>query len=226
MFIASFASGPWQGNCYVVGNDDTLDCVVIDPGVNASEVVENTLKEYGWHLVGVVCTHGHVDHIADAAKLANAHGVSMWLHSGDDYMLTDPVAGLGEGTEGLLMQVLGSTSLPEPESRERLDELDVLEIAGLHFEVLPAPGHSPGCCLLSTADEEGPIVFCGDVVFAGSIGRVDLPGGDHATMTRTLAEVVLPLPDSARLLPGHGGPTTMARERVANPYLQPNYLRY
>ena len=224
MFIASFASGPWEANCYLVGRKDDGECVVIDPGVDALEIVEGALDENGWTLVGVIATHGHLDHIGNAADLANKHDVPMWMHSADDFMLTNPAAGLGLGSEGLVVQVMGSATLPEPNKRETMDDGDVLSVAGLDFAVQHAPGHSPGSCVLTLSDPDGPIVFVGDVVFAGSIGRTDLPRGNTAEMNRSLSSVILPLDDSARLLPGHGPMTTVGRERHTNPFLQPNYL--
>lgn len=224
MFIASFASGPWEANCYLVGRQDEAECVVIDPGVGAFDVVENALQSNGWTLVGVIATHGHIDHIAAAAELANAHDVPMWMHSADDYMLTNPAAGLGLGSEPLVVQVLGSTALPAPRQRETLDDVEVLAVAGLDFAVQHAPGHSPGSCILTLEDPEGPVVFVGDVVFAGSIGRTDLPRGNAETMSTTLSKVILPIDDRARLLPGHGPMTTMAKERLTNPFLQPSFL--
>ena len=209
---------PWAPNCYLVGADGSAQVVVIDPGVDAAGPVGRVLDDRGWTLAGVIATHGHVDHIGDAARLANDAGVPMWLHSADDYMLLTPSAGLGPGSRGM-MQALYQDRLPAPDQRVDLANQSSIDIAGLHFDVLPAPGHTPGCVILTATTDDGPIAWTGDVVFEGSIGRTDLPGGDPSAMSRTLREVVLPRDDATRLLPGHGPSTTMRQERFANPYL-------
>ncbi|MDR2620684.1 MAG: MBL fold metallo-hydrolase [Propionibacteriaceae bacterium] len=224
MFIASFATGPWQANCYLIWQDSALETVVIDPGVDAAPTVQSELQKRGLRLAGVLCTHGHVDHIADAARLANEAGVPMWLHSADDYMLTTPSAGIGADSVPLMRQLFGADSLPAPLQREDLLGVASLTVAGITFRVTHTPGHTPGCVVFTTADADGDIAFGGDLVFAGSIGRTDLPGGDSAQMVKSLRDVVLSWDDTTRLLPGHGEATILARERVVNPYLQPYFL--
>ncbi|MDR0435833.1 MAG: MBL fold metallo-hydrolase [Propionibacteriaceae bacterium] len=228
MFIASFATGPWQANCYLIRRDTAPETVVIDPGVDAADVVKGVLDEHGWTLAGVLCTHGHVDHIAEAALLANQSEVPMWLHSADDYMLTTPSAGIGADSVPLMKQLFGADELPAPTRREDLKGVASLEIAGITFQVTHTPGHTPGCVVFTVTDDrgdaEGDIAFVGDLVFAGSIGRTDLPGGDPARMTRSLREVVLSWGDATKLLPGHGEITALGRERTVNPYLQPRFL--
>ena len=209
---------PWATNCYVVAADGSSQVVVIDPGVDAADPVRRVLDDHGWTLAGVIATHGHVDHIGDAARLANEAGVPMWMHSADDYMLLRPSSGLGAGSYEM-MQALYQDRLPTPDQRVDLATQSSIDVAGLHFDVLPAPGHTPGCVILTAATDDGPIAWTGDVVFAGSIGRTDLPGGDAIAMSCTLCEVVQPLDDATRLLPGHGPSTTMRRERFGNPYL-------
>ena len=220
VFIAQFASGPWEANCYLVGAE--TDLVAIDPGIDSYEIIESALKERGWNLVGVFATHGHVDHIGQAAELANAHGVPLWMHEADDFMLTEPAKGLSWDSRQLL-EMLDISSLPAPERREYFVHGQKISIAGLEFSITEAPGHSPGCCLICVEDEN-PVIFVGDVVFAGSIGRTDLPRGDVDVMKKMLATKILPLDDSSQLFPGHGPATTMAKERAMNPYLQPEFL--
>ncbi|MCL2653077.1 MAG: MBL fold metallo-hydrolase [Propionibacteriaceae bacterium] len=219
MLIESLVVGPWATNCYLVAADGSSQVVVIDPGVDAASRVRRVLSERGWALAGVIATHGHVDHIGDAARLANEVGVPMWMHSADDYMLLKPSSGLGPGSRGM-MQALYQDRLPAPQKRVDLADTTSIDVAGLYFDVLSAPGHTPGCVILTAATDDGPIAWTGDVVFDGSIGRTDLPGGDLAAMSRTLRSVVLPLDDAMRLLPGHGPATTMRRERFGNPYLE------
>ena len=223
VFLASFASGPWQANCYLVGPDGSDQAIVIDPGVEAADTVRSALAEYGRRAAGVLLTHGHVDHVADAATVADEAGVPAWLHSADVDLLDDPAS--GNPMMAAMIDQLG-VSVGTPADLRTIAGGESLEVAGLTFEVVHAPGHRPGCVMFRLgADTPEEIVFSGDVLFAGSIGRMDLPGGDSRAMTETLKNVVLPLPDAAAVLPGHGPATTMARERSTNPYLQPSYVR-
>ncbi|MDR0837168.1 MAG: MBL fold metallo-hydrolase [Propionibacteriaceae bacterium] len=220
MFIASFASGPWEGNCYLIRQDDSVETVVIDPGVFAAETVHEILAERGWKLAGVLCTHGHVDHIADAAALANEAGAPMWLHSADGFMMTKPSAGIGSDIIPLMVELFGADELPTPDTLVDLEGVGAVEVAGIEFKVTHTPGHSPGLVIFTVSDDDGDVVFCGDFVFAGSIGRTDLPRGSATVMNDSLRRVALAWPDDARLLPGHGPATTAAREKAMNPYLQ------
>jgi len=223
VLIASYPCGPWQANCYVLKDEKCPQALVVDAGMQSLRTVVGLLARQGWGLAGVLATHGHVDHIGDAARLANRFGVPMWLHGADGFMLTKPSAGLGPGYEDEMRRMLGADELPAPDTLIDLADCPELDVAGLHIGVTHAPGHSPGCVLFSIEDEDGPIVFSGDVVFAGSIGRTDLPGGDPVVMAATLGGVVAELDDRARLLPGHGPATDMARERATNPYLQAGF---
>jgi glyoxylase-like metal-dependent hydrolase (beta-lactamase superfamily II) len=234
VFIASFSSGPWQANTYLLrASEDTDQVIIIDPGMGSADIVRRVLKEQSWQLAGVLGTHGHVDHIGDAALLANENSVPLWLHSADDYMLLRPSAGVGEDSLPVIMQWVGSDHLPAPEQRVDLADKHKIEVAGITFGIQHAPGHTPGSVLFTTgAVETKPdgtqvsrrITFSGDVLFAGSIGRTDMPGGDQLTMIDTLSRVVLAIPDDNRILPGHGEPTVMSVEKASNPYLQPEFL--
>lgn len=228
VFLASFAAGPWQANCYLAAPAAGGECVVIDAGVDAGEGVRTLLAEHGLTPAAVLATHGHIDHIAAAAGLADAYRVPLWVHGADRHLLTDPAAGLGEDSRALLASVLPGP-FTEPAWLETWEDGQGLELAGLEFTVSHAPGHTGGCVLLRVPypghDRVSEVVFSGDVLFAGSIGRTDLPGGDPDAMRETLAGPVLGLPDSAAVLPGHGPQSLMARERATNPYLQPTFLR-
>lgn len=225
MFLATLPTGHWQANCYVVAAPGSADCVVIDAGQDAAAGVRQLLTEHQLRPKGVLATHGHFDHVASAAEIADEYNVPLWIHSADRDLLSEPAAGLGADGAALLKQ-LGVGLQAEPARVEELDGLTELNLARLRFTVTHAPGHTGGSVLLGL-DYNGRntqinrIVFTGDVVFAGSVGRTDLPGGDARVMNRTLREVVLALPDTAALLPGHGPQTTMARERATNPHLQP-----
>lgn len=246
MFIASFAAGPWQTNCYLVstvqplgetdgsGTDTPRECVIIDPGVEAAELVEKVLAEQRLTPVAIIATHGHLDHIHAAEELCRRHGIALWIHPADRHLLTDPLAGIGQAAAPLLQQLNGSTTLTAPDRVEELSDGQQLTLAGITFTVITAPGHTAGCVMLQTpypigGAAEAPegidrVVFTGDVLFAGSIGRTDLPGGDHEAMLESLRTKVLPLVDTAVLLPGHGPQTSMAAERATNPYLQGDQL--
>jgi len=223
MFIESITAGPWQTNTYVVGGDGSGEVLVIDAGIDSYGPIGVLLEERGWVLAGVLATHGHVDHIADAARLANEAGVPVWLHGADAFMLTHPSAGIGGDAGPLMVELFGADRLPEPDELIDLADCGEVEVAGVRLAVVHAPGHSPGSVVfVATGD---PVVFTGDVVFANSIGRTDLPGGDSATMMATLREVVARLPVDSRLLPGHGPTTTLAQEFASNPYLAPIRLK-
>ncbi len=228
MFLASFATGQWQANCYVVAAPGMDECVVIDAGEDSAPSLRQLLTEHQLKPRAVLATHGHFDHIADSAEIADEFDVPLWIHSADRHLLTDPTAGLGPDGAAMLAQ-LHPEPLVEPARVEELDGVSELNIARLRISVSHAPGHTGGSVLYGL-DYSGRntqinrIVFAGDVVFAGSVGRTDLPGGDPTRMVRTLREVVLALPDTVALLPGHGQQTTIAQERVTNPYLQPAAL--
>ena len=225
MFLATLPTGHWQANCYMVAAPGSADCVVIDAGQDAAAGVRQLLTEHQLRPKGVLATHGHFDHVASAAEIADEYNVPLWIHSADRDLLSEPAAGLGADGAALLKQ-LGVGLQAEPARVEELDGLTELNLARLRFTVTHAPGHTGGSVLLGL-DYNGRntqinrIVFTGDVVFAGSVGRTDLPGGDARVMNRTLREVVLARPVTAALLPGHGPQTTMARERATNPHLQP-----
>ena len=225
VFIASFPAGPWQTNCYLVGPAAGGPCVVIDPGVTAIDTVRRIVADERLQPQGVLLTHGHIDHMFSAAEVCLEYGVDCWIHPADRHHLTDPYS-LPAARE-LLAQTLGEApdfTDREPAPLQEVADGDRIELAGLEFEALHAPGHTPGSTLyrLPYPDDEriGSLVFSGDVVFAGSVGRTDLPDGQPAVMEQTLRDVVLRLPDDTVLLPGHGGQTLMSRERATNPYLR------
>ena len=202
MLIAGFPAGPWGTNCYVVATGPGQECVVVDPGKDAASGVADVVREHRLKPVSVLVTHGHLDH--------------MWCV---------PLAGISTDMRRMLPQLLGSqdAAWTEPDDVKELGDGATLELAGVEFLVDHTPGHTRGSVTFRTpyADsaDVSEVMFSGDLLFAGSIGRTDLPGGDHPTMLRSLATKVLPLADDIVVLPGHGEQTSIGRERVTNPYL-------
>ena len=225
MFIAGFPAGPWGTNCYVVATGAGHECVVIDPGKDAADGVAEVVREHRLKPVAVIATHGHRDHIWCVTPVSGAYDATAWIHSRDRHLLTDPLAGMSGETRAMLPQLLGGKEHQwlEPDDVRLLDDATTLELAGVSFTVDHTPGHSEGSVTFRTpyaaAADVSEVMFSGDLLFAGSIGRTDLPGGDHPTMLRSLRDKVLPLTDDVVVLPGHGEQTTVGRERATNPFL-------
>jgi glyoxylase-like metal-dependent hydrolase (beta-lactamase superfamily II) len=219
MLIAGFPAGPWGTNCYVVATGAGAECLVVDPGKDAAPGVAEVVREHRLKPVSVLLTHGHIDHMWSVTPVAGTYDATAWIHPADRHLLSDPLAGISPETAGML---LGDSSVfTEPDDVRELSDGDALQLAGLTFTVDHTPGHTQGSVTFRTPyDDDVPeVMFGGDLLFAGSIGRTDLPGGDHAQMLRTLAAKVLPLDDRIVVLPGHGEHTTIGRERAVNPYL-------
>lgn len=220
MLIAGFPAGPWGTNCYVAATGPGSECVVIDPGKDAADGVAEVVREHRLKPVAVLVTHGHVDHMWCVAPVAGSYDATAWIHPSDRHLLADPMAGMSRETIQMLLG--GKYEFVEPDDVQELADGQDLELAGLRFLVDHAPGHTEGSVTFRTpydAADVSEVMFSGDLLFAGSIGRTDLPGGDHPTMLRSLASKVLTLPDDVVVLPGHGEQTSIGRERATNPYL-------
>ncbi|MFJ9076957.1 MBL fold metallo-hydrolase [Streptomyces sp. NPDC102278] len=219
MLIAGFPAGAWGTNCYVVAPAAGEECVIIDPGHQAAQGVEDTLKKHRLKPVAVVLTHGHIDHVASVVPVCGAHDVPAWIHPADRYMMSDPEKALGRS---IGMPLMGELTIGEPDDVRELADGAALRLAGMDFSVAHAPGHTEGSVTfgMPAAVDVPPVFFSGDLLFAGSVGRTDLPGGSHPEMLRSLARVCLPLDDSTVVLSGHGPQTTIGRERATNPYLR------
>jgi hydroxyacylglutathione hydrolase len=224
VLIASFPAGPWQTNCYVVATQPGAECVIIDPGMDASTGIRDVLAEHRLKPVAVMLTHGHLDHMFSVTPVCRSYDTACWIHTADRVLLTDPLRAMSADASAMLAAVVPGATFVEPGDVRELVDGAQLEVAGLDFAALHAPGHTRGSVMFRTGyppdDSVDSLVFSGDVLFAGSIGRTDLPGGNPADMLESLRTKVAPLPDSAVVLPGHGPQTTIARERVGNPYLQ------
>ncbi|MEV6978496.1 MBL fold metallo-hydrolase [Kitasatospora sp. NPDC093806] len=219
MFIAGFPAGAWGTNCYLVAPGPGEECVIVDPGHQAAAGVEELVREHRLKPVAVLLTHGHIDHVASVVPVCGAKGIPAWIHPEDRYMMSDPEKALGRS---LGTQLMGELTVGEPDDVRELTDGGVLELAGLNLTVDHAPGHTRGSVTFRTpgAEDLPPVFFSGDLLFAGSIGRTDLPGGDGDAIMRSLARVCLPLDDATVVLSGHGGQTTIGRERATNPYLR------
>lgn len=216
MLIAGFPSDATATNCWVVAPADGEQCIVIDPGINVGPQLDDVIAEHRLHPVAVLLTHGHFDHTFSVLPVCQARDVPAFIHPADRAQLADPWTGLGMpvGTP-----LFGTLTFAEPDDVRELSDGEVLSVAGLEFAVRHAPGHSAGSVTFATVDDGAPVLFSGDVLFNGSIGRVDLPGGSMAEMQRSLRNVILPLDDATLVHCGHGPSTTIERERASNPYL-------
>lgn len=208
MLQYTFPVGPLACNCSIVAAEGSPTAYVIDPGDRIDFILQ-WLAGRQLRLGGIYITHAHIDHIGGAARLRQATGAPVYLNPLDQF--------LNEGLEWQA-QWLG---VPTPESApvdEALRENQSLALDGLSLHVLETPGHTPGsvCLYLPAMDR----IFAGDTLFAGSIGRTDLPGGDGKKILRSIRDKLLPLPDATVVIPGHGPKTTMGQERMRNPFLQ------
>ena len=220
MLIAGFPAGPWGTNCYVVASGPGQECVVVDPGKDAADGVAEVVREHRLKPVSVLVSHGHIDHIWCVAPVAGSYDATAYIHPDDRHLLSNPMAGMSKETAGMLLG--GGYEFAEPDDVAEVADGELLTLAGLEFRVDHTPGHTEGSVTFRTPYDEqdvSEVMFSGDLLFAGSIGRTDLPGGDHPTMLRSLATKVLPLDDDIVVLPGHGEQTSIGRERATNPYL-------
>ncbi len=206
--IAIVESMPFAENTYIVWQRGRSDAIVIDPGFEPDAVLD-ALRTEGLTATLILNTHGHVDHIAGNAALKSAFpSAPLVIGAGDAVMLTDPMLNLS-GLSGI--------AITSPPADRTVREGDVVEAAGLQLEVLDIPGHSPGHVGFVLRD--GPTVFGGDVLFSGSIGRTDFPGGDLDLLLGGIRAKLWPLPDDTTVYPGHGPATTVGEEKRTNPFL-------
>lgn len=223
VLIAGFPAGPWGTNCYVVATGPGSECVVVDPGKDAMPGVDEVVREHRLQPVAVLVTHGHLDHMWSVTPVCEARGVPAFIHPADRHLLADPLAGMSGDTRVMFDQMTGGRlQFTEPDDVRTLVDGEAIELAGLRFGVRHAPGHTPGSTVFLT-DADGdipPIMYSGDLLFAGSIGRTDLPGGDTDQMMRSLVDVVLPQPEEMVVLPGHGPQTSIGQELATNPFLE------
>jgi glyoxylase-like metal-dependent hydrolase (beta-lactamase superfamily II) len=213
VLITGFPAGSFAANCFLVAPEPGAECVIIDPGEGAGTGIADIVAEHRLKPVAVLLTHGHIDHVWSVAPVCGARGIPAYIHPDDRALLSDPARGLPLGAG---QQLFGGLEFTEPDDVRELADGTVLNLAGLQITVNHAPGHTPGSVVFHS---DPAVMFSGDLLFAGSIGRTDLPGGDTTAMMDSLARVCLTLPDETRVLPGHGPQTTIGVERASNQFL-------
>ena len=203
--VRTFVVGPFLENTYLLWDSVSRDAVVIDPG-GEEELVLDRIARDGLRVAAILNTHAHPDHVGGVARLRRALDVPFCLHPGDQFLLDALPEVCAE---------LGIPPIEAPIVDRALAEGDVLAVGSHAIRVLETPGHSPGSVSLHAGD----LLFSGDALFQGSIGRTDFPGGSLTVLLGSIRDKILTLPGATRVLPGHGPPTTVDEERRANPFL-------
>lgn len=205
-------------NCWVVAPGRGEQCVVIDPGIDAAQPLEHLLARHRLQPVAVLLTHGHFDHTYSVVPVCGARDIPAYIHPNDRGQLRKPV---GQATGSSSLPFLRDHVFTEPEDVRELGDGQTIELGPLTLRVSLAPGHTPGSVTFGLdADAHHPgELFTGDLLFAGAVGRTDLPGGDYLQLLASLTRVCDPLDDSTALRPGHGATSTLGREREVNGYL-------
>jgi len=207
MDVRAFTVGPVQENCYLVRRDGAERAVIVDPGEEADRLL-NVIERLGVTLEAILLTHTHFDHVGAVAPIARETGAEVWVPEIERPVLADIMS---------FVPWPGFGPFESYEAEHTLVGGERLELAGLEIDVIFTPGHSPGHVTFSLADETA--IFSGDVLFQGSVGRVDLPGGDWPTLRSSISTLVESLPAETTVYPGHMGITTLGAERATNPFL-------
>jgi glyoxylase-like metal-dependent hydrolase (beta-lactamase superfamily II) len=222
VLVTGVEAAAFGTNCYVLAAAPGEPCIVVDPGIGVLTALDAVLAEHRLQPAAVLLTHGHLDHTFSVAPVCGARGITAYIHPEDRSLLADPAKGLSMDLSELFG---GRLPYTEPDDVAELPDGGTITVAGLEITVDHAPGHTRGSVLFRLANDaedsldDGELCLSGDVLFAGSIGRVDLPGGSMDQMLLSLRDKILPLADGTVVLPGHGPATTVGRERATNPYL-------
>jgi glyoxylase-like metal-dependent hydrolase (beta-lactamase superfamily II) len=213
LLIDSFAAPMFATNCWVLASGPGSECVVVDPGMpDVSLALEEIVQRHNLKPVAVIATHGHLDHTFSIQPIADGYDIPIYIHSEDRAYLSAPEKLLGAEFAATVAEM----NFVEPSQVRELRNNEVIDLVGLSFRAIHAPGHTRGSLMFEVSDQ---VLVSGDVLFAGSIGRTDLPTGSDKEMEETLRKKVIPLSDHLEVLPGHGPRTSMAREKKSNPYL-------
>lgn len=228
MLTLGFPAAAFDTNCFLLATQAGEECLIIDPGVGVVDQLREVLAEFRLRPGAVLLTHGHLDHVFSVTPVCASGGVAAYIHPEDRDRLKDPYAGLDPMMMYMFEREFGPKSTwKEPDKVLELGSNETLSLVGLTLTTIHAPGHTSGSVMFAFDDTPDGIdadvsstVVSGDVLFAGSIGRCDLPGGDEAAMMRSLRDTILPMPDDRLVLPGHGPLTTIGIERENNPFLR------
>ena len=215
---------PYYGtNCWILSSNARQECVVVDPGIGDQKflhAIREQIDTLNHKVVAILITHGHIDHFFTVIPLQDDVGISQVLiHKSDRDLLTHPERALTKETAMLLNQLgrlIPGYEFRDPKELEEIDGDCEIELAGMKFEIRNTPGHTPGSIIASVEDQ---VLISGDTLFAGSIGRTDLPRGSISKMEESLREKILTLPGHLRVLPGHGPETRLETEFKVNQYL-------
>lgn len=221
VLITGFPAGMLACNCYVLAPRQGADAIVVDPGQRASGPLRRILDENRLTPAAVLLTHGHIDHMWSAQKVADTYGCPTYIHPADRYMLTDPIRGFGRGFFGGLARTALGAMFREPKQVVELDrDGDKIELGGITVMVDHTPGHTKGSVVFRVEQGTNPVAFTGDTLFQQTVGRTDLPGGSGRDLLESIVTKLLVLDDDTLVLPGHGERTTIGTERHTNPFLK------
>jgi glyoxylase-like metal-dependent hydrolase (beta-lactamase superfamily II) len=213
MLVAGFAAQMYATNCWVLATGEGNECIVIDPGMpDVSLELADLLTKHRLKPVATLLTHGHLDHTFSVVPICDGYGIPAYIHSEDRNLLRDPAAAVSAE----FAEMLAAMTFTEPKLVTELKSGEEFELVGLKIKAIHSPGHTRGSLMFLV---DGQTLLSGDVLFAGSIGRTDLPTGSSEDMQKTLTKKVLTLNDEIRVLPGHGPETKIGYERKNNPYL-------
>jgi glyoxylase-like metal-dependent hydrolase (beta-lactamase superfamily II) len=215
----------FETNCWILALGTGQECIIVDPGMakpNLVKEIEEKISNLNLKPVAVLITHGHLDHTFSVLPLTKQVPMRTFITGADRFLLTDPMGALDRGgVSEQFLKAFGMEKFKEPDEVVELEDFLTFEVAGMQITSIFAPGHTKGSVIFTVDDQQ---LISGDVLFAGSIGRTDLPTGSANEMRKTLRDRILTLPDGLNVLPGHGGQTTIGTERVRNPYLQDDFL--